>query len=70
MASIELKVRIEMSEEFTPAETDHAPGVCVSFEEKRVELPEIQGDEQIVRQIWEETDALGYVYIWQLLESF
>jgi hypothetical protein len=57
-------------QEFTPMATEHAPGVCVSFEEMRAELPGIPGDEAVVKQIWEETDALGYVYIWQLLESF
>ena len=58
------------NDDFTPAQTAHAPGVCISFEEKNLEIPEIKGDAKVVKQIWEETDALGYVYIWQLLESF
>jgi hypothetical protein len=47
-----------------------APGVCVPWEEKLKELPEIKGDEELVKRIWEDIDALGYVYIWQVLLSF
>ncbi len=46
------------------------PGVCIPWEEKVKELPTILGDEQIVKQKWEEIDGLGYVYIWQCLLSF
>jgi len=34
------------------------------------ELPPIQGDEALARRIWEEIDALGNMFIWQLLVSF
>ncbi len=50
--------------------TGPAPGVCTPWEEKRRELPPIQGDEQLVRQVWEEIDSLAYTYIWQCLVSF
>jgi hypothetical protein len=48
-----------------------APGVCIPWEEKRKELPEkLTGDEQLVKQVWEQVDGLGYVFIWQCLLSF
>ncbi len=46
------------------------PGVCIPWEEKRKELPKIPGDEELVKKIWQDIDALGYVYIWQCLLSF
>ncbi len=46
------------------------PGSCVPWEEKRKEFPQIAGDEELVKRQWEEIDALGYVYIWQILLSF
>ena len=46
------------------------PGQCVSWEDKRRELPTIQGDEGLVRRVWEEVDALGHTFIWQFLVSF
>jgi hypothetical protein len=47
-----------------------APGVCVPWETKRTELPGIQGDEGILKNVWESTDALANTYIWQCLLSF
>jgi uroporphyrinogen-III decarboxylase len=47
-----------------------APGVCVPWDQKTRELPQISGDEQLVRSIWEQNDALGNMYIWQCLLSF
>jgi hypothetical protein len=46
------------------------PGACIPWEEKRKELPRIAGDEQLVKRVWEDVDALGYMYIWQVLLSF
>ena len=45
-------------------------GVCLPWAEKRKELPPITGDQDLVRRVWENIDALGTVYIWQLLLSF
>ena len=45
------------------------PGVCLPWEEAQ-ELPEITGDPDLVRAIWEEIDGLGNTYIWQFLLSF
>jgi len=49
---------------------ERKPGVCVPWEEKLKELPEITGDKELVKKVWEDVDALGYVYIWQCLLSF
>jgi len=46
------------------------PGVCVPWEEKRKELGPIAGGQELIRRIWEENDALGYLYIWHCLLSF
>jgi hypothetical protein len=46
------------------------PGVCIPWEQKRQEFPQICGDEQLVKRAWEEIDALAYMYIWQCLLSF
>ncbi len=46
------------------------PGTCVPWEEKRKELPPLSGDENLIKQTWEEVDSLGYMYIWQILLSF
>jgi hypothetical protein len=46
------------------------PGVCFSWEQRRKDLAQIQGDELILRKVWEDIDTLGYVYIWQCLLSF
>jgi hypothetical protein len=46
------------------------PGTCVPWEEKRKEIPQITGDEKLVQRVWEDNDALGYMYIWQVLLSF
>jgi len=46
------------------------PGVCIPWEEKLKELPKISGDKELVRKVWEDIDALGYVYIWHCLLSF
>jgi len=46
------------------------PGACIPWEEKRKEFPKITGDEKLVRRVWEDIDALGYMYIWQVLLSF
>jgi len=46
------------------------PNVCVPWAEKLKELPDISGDEALVKRVWEDIDALGYMYIWQCLLSF
>lgn len=46
------------------------PGACVTWEEKKKELPEITGDEKLVKKAWEEVDSLPYTFIWQMVVSF
>jgi hypothetical protein len=46
------------------------PGICVPWEEKRREIPEISGDEQLAQRIWEQVEGLGNTFIWQCLLSF
>jgi hypothetical protein len=46
------------------------PGVCFSWEQRVKELPEITGSPELIQTIWEDIDAFGNMYIWQLLLSF
>ena len=46
------------------------PGICLPWEDKVKELPQITGDASLVRRVWENVEALGNTYIWQLLLSF
>jgi hypothetical protein len=46
------------------------PGICRPWEEKVKELPPITGDQDLVRRVWENVEALGNTYIWQMLLSF
>ena len=49
---------------------ERKPGTCIPWEEKLKELPPISGDAKLVERIWEDNDALAYVYIWHCLLSF
>ena len=49
---------------------ERKPGVCVPWEEKRKELPDTIMNEELVKKVWEDVDALGYMYIWHCLVSF
>ena len=53
-----------------PERPEIEPGVCIPWEQKREELPPLTGDAGIVQDVWENLDALGNMYIWQLLLSF
>ncbi len=46
------------------------PGICRPWEEKAKELPEITGDRDLIRKVWDDIEGLGNTYIWQLLLSF
>ncbi|MCX8155866.1 MAG: hypothetical protein N3J91_05355 [Verrucomicrobiae bacterium] len=50
--------------------TRRRPGVCFPWEDKVKELPEITGDPELVKRIWEMTDSFGNLFIWQVLLSF
>ncbi len=46
------------------------PGVCFPWSERVKDLPEITGSPELVQKIWEDIDAFGNMYVWQLLLSF
>jgi methoxylated aromatic compound---corrinoid protein Co-methyltransferase len=46
------------------------PGVCLPWEEKVKELPEITGARDLVRKVWNDIEGLANTYIWQVLLSF
>jgi uroporphyrinogen-III decarboxylase len=46
------------------------PGICVPWEEKLKELPEISGDRELVKAVWENVEGFGNMFIWQCLLSF
>jgi len=45
-------------------------GACFPWDRKLKEIPPISGDPALCKQIWENTDALAYFYIWHLVLSF
>ena len=47
-----------------------APGLCRPWEDKAREHPEVTGDKDMVRQVWNDLEGLANTYIWQLLLSF
>lgn len=49
---------------------DPRAGVCISWEERQKELPEITGDADLLERVWREVDGLGYIFIWHCLLSF
>ena len=51
-------------------EIKRKPGVCRAWEEKLKELPRMPDNEQLVQRVWQDIDALGYMYIWHCLLSF
>lgn len=46
------------------------PGLCLPWKENAKELPEITGDRDLIRGVWEAIEGLGNTCIWQLLLSF
>ncbi len=47
-----------------------APGVCRPWEDKVKDLPEITGDKELIRKVWNDIEGLANTYIWQVLLSF
>ena len=47
-----------------------APGVVLPWAEKLPTIPPITGDAALAKNIWEQVDGFGNMYIWQLLLSF
>jgi len=53
------------------APTDFGPfPKCQTWESKMAELPPIPGDAELCRRIWDNMDALAYLYMWHLVLSF
>lgn len=50
--------------------SDPKPGICIPWEEKKEDLPQIVGDEELFKEVWEDNESLAYNYIWQILLSF
>jgi hypothetical protein len=46
------------------------PGVAEPFESYQQRLSGIQGDEGLVRRVWQQTDAMANLFIWHVLLSF
>jgi uroporphyrinogen-III decarboxylase len=46
------------------------PGVCLPWDQKVKQLPEITGNPDLLRQVWEQIDGMGNMFIWQMLLSF
>ncbi len=51
-------------------ETDPPIGTCIPWDRKVKEYDAVTGDVDLVRSIWQQTDGLANMYIWQLLLSF
>jgi hypothetical protein len=47
-----------------------APGVCIPWEQRVKEYPQILGDPEVVKKAWEQTDMLAYLWIWANLIQF
>jgi len=45
------------------------PGICIPWEIRKQER-QVIGDEDLCRAVWEKTEALGNMFIWQCLLSF
>jgi len=53
-----------------PPDEKPQPGQCYPWTKKRAEIPDINGDEELCRRVWEGVDGLGNMFIWQMLLSF
>ncbi len=53
-----------------PSANKLQPGECYAWREKHAEIGELPGDEPLCRKIWQDVDALGNSFIWQMLLSF
>jgi uroporphyrinogen-III decarboxylase len=62
--------REELNEKEPMLKSKVKPGICIPWEEKRKELPQILGDENLLKRVWEEVESFGYLFIWQVLLSF
>lgn len=61
-----------MSESKPPLERPHRrpAGTVEPWPKKREEMPEMTGDEELVKKNWEEIDAWTYSFLWHCVVSF
>lgn len=52
------------------AATATKPGACFPWERKAAEMAPIPGDPALARKVWEDVDALAYVFIWNVLLGY
>ena len=53
-----------------PVTTTTQPGECLPWDQKLKELPPVQGDAELMKRVWQDVDAMAYVYIWHVVLSF
>lgn len=46
------------------------PGECIPWDIKREDFSTITGDEEQIKKVWQDVDAMGYMYVWHCLLSF
>ncbi len=73
--SLEIDAQPPIGDEKRPGMGDRVEkgrhvGLCVPWSEKEKSLPPIRGDRDVIKNIWEQTDAMANMYIWQILLSF
>jgi hypothetical protein len=54
----------------SPADGKPQPGECYPWARKLTEIPPVNGDESLCRNVWQSIDGLGNAFIWQCLLSF
>ena len=61
-----------MSESKPTPERPHPrpAGTVQPWPKKREEMPEMTGDEELVKKNWEEIDAWTYSFLWHCVVSF
>ncbi|MCC7338547.1 MAG: hypothetical protein IT422_25930 [Pirellulaceae bacterium] len=61
-----------MPDDSSPLQREHPrpAGTVVPWTQQRQDMPEMTGDEQLVKQTWEEIDAWTYSFLWHCVVSF
>lgn len=61
------EIEISRIEKQTIPESLRAPGVCIPWETESAGYRHLSGDRDLVRSVWQSTDAAVYSYIWTTL---
>lgn len=61
-----------MTDHTSPLRREHPrpAGSVVPWAEQRKDMPEMTGDEQLVKESWEVIDAWTYSFLWHCVVSF